>query len=154
MITLDAILAASIHQHTGTDDVGLKKDARIFDRTVNMRFCCKVDYDVRMFFFKQLIHCFAVANVGLYEAKIRVVHNRCQRGQIACIGQLVQTNDPVIRILLQHMEHKVTTNKTSTAGNNNIHSLLPRLLKNNSIFCHSSQMFAIWRFSISIRRFK
>ena len=110
------------------NDVGLEEDARIFDRTVNMRFCRKVDHDVRVFFFKQFIHSFAVTDIRLHEAEIRVIHNRCQRGQIASIGQLVQADDPVIRILLQHMEHKVTTNKTSTAGNNNIHDLFSSTL--------------------------
>ena len=89
-----------------------------------MGFCRKIDHDVRMFFFKQLVHSFTVADIGLHETEIRIVHNRCQRGQIACVGQLVQADDPVIRLLLQHMEHKVTTNKTSTAGNNNIHDLI------------------------------
>ena len=128
MITLDTVLAASIHQHTGTDNIGLEEDTRIFDGTVNMRFCRKVDHDVRMFFFKQFIHCFAVADICLHKAEIRVIHNRCQCGQIACIGQLVQTDDPVIRILLQHMEYKVTTNKPSAAGNNNIHDLFSSTL--------------------------
>ena len=124
----------------------VKKDARIFDRTVNMRFCCKVDYDVRMFFFKQLIHCFAVADVGLYEAKFGLsttgaaYWTDCLHRQL--VKQMIGNPDTS-----STYEHKVTTNKTSTASNNNIHSLLPRLLKNNSIFCHSSQMFAIWRFS-------
>ena len=121
MITLDTVLAASIHQHTGTDDVGLEEDSRIFDGTVNMRFCRKVDHDVRMLFLKQLVHSFAVTDICLHKAEFRVIHNRGQCGQIARIGQLVQTDDSIIRILLQHVEHKVTTNKTSTAGNNNIH---------------------------------
>ena len=100
MITLNAVLAASVHQHTGTDDIGLEEDAWIFDGTVNMRFCRKVHYDIRMFFFKQLVHCFTVTDVSLHEAEIRIVHNRCQRGQIACIGQLVQTYNFITRILL------------------------------------------------------
>ena len=128
MVTLDTVLAASIHQNTGTDDIGLEKDTRIFDRTVNMRLCCKVYHDVRMFFFKQFIHNFAVTDISLHEAEVRIIHNRCQRGQIACIGQLVQTDNPVIRILFQHMEYKVTTNKTSAAGNNNIHDLFSSTL--------------------------
>ena len=111
-----------------TDNIGLEEDTRIFDGTVNMRFCRKVDHDVRMFFFKQFIHCFSVADICLHKAEIRVIHNRCQCGQIACIGQLVQTDDPVIRILLQHMEYKVTTNKPSAAGNNNIHDLFSSTL--------------------------
>ena len=128
MITLNAVLAASIHQNTGADDIGLEEDTRIFDGAVNMRFCRKVDHNVRMFFFKQLIHRFAVTDICFHETEIRVVHNRCQCGQIACVGQLVQADDPVIRILLQHVEHKVTPNKTSAAGNNNIHDLFSSTL--------------------------
>ena len=119
-----------------------------------MGLCRKVNHDVQMFFFKQLIHSFAVTDVSLHKAEVRIIHNRCQCGQIACVGQLVQTDDPLIRILLQHMKHKVTTNKTGTAGNNNIHFLLPHLSKNNSIFRHSSQMFTIRRLSIGFCRFK
>ena len=121
MITLNTVLAASIHQHRSADNIGLKEDARIFNRTVNMRLCRKVDHDVRMFFFKQFIHSFTVTNISLHKAEVRIIHNRCQCGQISCIGQLVQTDNPIIRILLQHVEHKVTTNKTSTTGNNNFH---------------------------------
>ena len=80
MITLNAILAASVHQYTGTDDVRLEEDAWIFDGTINMRFCRKVHHDVRMFFFKQFIHSFAVTYISLHEAEIRIVHNRCQCG--------------------------------------------------------------------------
>ena len=93
-----------------------------------MRFCRKVDHDIRMLFFKQFVYRFTVADVGLHKTKIRVIHNRCQCGQIACVGQLIQTNDPVIRILFQHVEYKITTNKTSTAGNNNIHDLFSSTL--------------------------
>ena len=89
MIALNSMLAASIHQHTGTDDVSLKENAWVFDGTVNMRFCRKVDHHVRMFFFKQLVDSFAITDIGLYKTEIRVIHNRCQRGQITCIGQLI-----------------------------------------------------------------
>ena len=81
-----------------------------------------------MFFFKQFVHSLAVADISLHEAEIGIVHNRCQCGEITCIGQLVQTDNPVIRILLQHVKHKVTTNKPSTAGNNNIHGLISSTL--------------------------
>ena len=121
MITLDTVLAAGIHQNRSTDDIGLKENARIFNRTVNMRFCRKVDHNIRMFFLEQLIDCFAVADVCFHKAEIRVIHNRCQRGQVSCVGQFIQTDDPVIRILLQHVEHKVAANKSSTASYNNIH---------------------------------
>ena len=91
------MLAASVHQHTGTNDIGLEEDARIFDGAVNVGLCRKVDHDVRMLFFKQLIHSFAVANVGLHKAEIRVVHNRCQCGQIASVGQLVHAERKMVQ---------------------------------------------------------
>ena len=42
MITFDAVFAACVHQHCGTDNVGVQENLRVFDGTVNMAFCCEV----------------------------------------------------------------------------------------------------------------
>ena len=125
MITLDAIFTTSVHQHTGADNICLEEDARVFDGTVNMRFCRKVNHDVRMFFFKQFIHCFAVADIGLHKAEIRVIHDRHQRRQVACVGQLIEADNAVIRVFSQHVKNKIGTNKSGAAGNDDRHNLTP-----------------------------
>ena len=127
MITLDAIFTASVHQYRSADNIGLEEDTRIFNGTINMRFCRKVDHDIRMLLLEQLIDCFTVADVCFHKAEIGVIHNRCQRGQVSCISQLVQADDPVIRILLQHMENKIGTDESGTAGNNDSHLIFTSL---------------------------
>lgn len=63
-----------------------------------MGFCRKVDDHIRFFFFKELIDSFSVADIGLYEAEIRLIHDRLQRRQIAGIGQFIEANNPIFRM--------------------------------------------------------
>ena len=34
--------------------------------------------DIRMLFFKQLIHCFPITDICLYKAEVRIIHNTFQ----------------------------------------------------------------------------
>ena len=86
-----------------------------------MAFCGKVHHNVRMLFFKQLIYSFAVADIGLHKAEIRVIHDRRQRRQVACVGQLIETDNAVIRVFFQHVKNKIGTNKSGAAGNDDRH---------------------------------
>ena len=53
MITCDAVFAAGIHQNSGTFDVGIQENLRVFDGAVYVALCCEVHYDVRMLFLKE-----------------------------------------------------------------------------------------------------
>ena len=121
MITLNAVLAACIHHHRGTHNICLQENARILDGTVHMGFRCKVHDHIRMLFFEQTVDRFTVTDVRLHETEIRIVHYRCQRRQIACISQLVNTDDPVFRVILQHVKNKIGSNKSGAAGHDYIH---------------------------------
>lgn len=98
METFDSVFAAGIHQNGGADNVGVQENLRIFDGAVYVGLGSKVDDDVRMFLLEQLIDTFAVRDIFLHKTEIRVVHDRSKRGQVAGIGQAVQTYDSVIRI--------------------------------------------------------
>ena len=125
MVALDTVLTASVHQRCGTHNIRLEEDARVFDGTVNMAFCGKVHHNVRMLFFKQLIYSFAVADIGLHKAEIRVIHDRRQRRQVARVGQLIEADNAVIRVFSQHVKNKIGTNKSGAAGNDDRHNLTP-----------------------------
>ena len=101
MIALDSILAAGIHQHLGSHDIGLEENSRILNGTVHMGLCCEIDNNVRMLLLKQLLHSGSVCNICLDKPEIRVLHSCLQRGEVACIGELVQADDSVLRMLLQ-----------------------------------------------------
>ena len=121
MITLNAVLSAGIHQYGSTHDVGLQEDPRILNGTVYVALCRKVYHHIRMLFLEKFIYRFPVRDAFLYKAEIRIVHNGSQCGKISRIGQAVQTNDAIVRILVQHMENKVTADKTCAACYDNCH---------------------------------
>ena len=121
MITGDAVFAAGIHQNSGSFDVGIKENFRVFDGAVYVRLSCEVHYDVRMLFLKETVNGFTVRDAVFYKTEIRLIHDRSERGKIARVGQAVQADDPVIRMSLKHVKNKVASDKSGTAGNNNVH---------------------------------
>ena len=123
MIPLDAVLAAGIHEDRRPHDIRFQENRRILNRPIDMRFRRKIDDHIRMLLFKQPIHRVAVTDISLDKTEIILLHNRCQRRQIPSIRQLIQTNHPVLRVLLQHMKHKVRSNKPGTAGDDDVHAI-------------------------------
>ena len=73
MITLDAVLAAGVHHHCGTLDVGVQEDLRVLDGAVYVALCREVHHDVRVLLLKELVDGFAIADVDLAEAEVRVL---------------------------------------------------------------------------------
>ena len=127
MIAFDPIFAAGVHQDSSAADICFKENVRIDNRAVDVAFRGKVDHDIRMFFFKESVDGLTVCDGLFYKTEIRIVHNRSQSAQIARVGQAVQADNPVLRIVLQHMKDKVASDKAGSAGNNNIHKSLPFL---------------------------
>ena len=121
MVALDAVFAAGIHQNRRPHDVRFKEKLRIFDRTIDVRFGRKVDNHVGMFFFKQFVNCFTIADVNLAETEVGIVHHRLERRQVARIRELVNADDALIRMCLKHMEHEVAADEPRAACNNNVH---------------------------------
>ena len=121
VITLDAIFPASVHHNRCAEDIGLEEDLRVFDRAVYVRFSCKVDNDVGLFFLEELVHALTVADVQLDKSEVRIVHHRFQCGQIASIGQLVQTNNAVVWVCFQHMKNEIGADKAGAASYDNGH---------------------------------
>ena len=121
MVALDAVFAAGIHQNRRPHDVSFKEKLRIFDRTIDVRFGRKVDDHVGMFFFKQFVNCFTIADVNLAETEVGIVHHRLERRQVARIRELVNADDAIIRMCLKHMEHEVAADEPRASCNNNVH---------------------------------
>ena len=70
MISRDAVGSAGIHHNSSSLNIGIKENFWIFDGTVYMRLCSKVDNDIRVLCFKNFIDFLAVANVCFIEYKI------------------------------------------------------------------------------------
>ena len=125
MITPDAVLAAGVHQYGRADDVGLQKDARILDGAVDVALRREVDDDVGMLLLEEFVDRLAIADVRLHEAEVGVIHHAPERGQIARIGELIQTHDAIIGILFEDMENKIAADKPRPAGDEDGHCGFP-----------------------------
>ena len=123
MIAPDAVLAAGIHQNGRADDVGLKEDTRVLDGAVDMALRREVDDDVGLLLLEEFTDRLAVADVRLHEAEVGVVHHAPERGQIARIGELIQTHDAVFGILFEDMKDKIAADEPRPAGDEDGHKL-------------------------------
>ena len=124
MVAGDAVFAAGVHHGLGAQNVGLEEYARILDAAVHMALRRKVDHDIGVLLLKQPEHRFPIADIGLDEPEIGLVHHALQRGEVARVGQFVQADDAVIRMGIQHMENEVAADKPGAAGNDNGHGCL------------------------------
>ena len=86
----------------------------------------KVDDDIRVLLLKQPMNTRTVADIELDKTELRILHHAFERREIARIGQLVQTDDPVLRMSGQHVEHKITADKAGAACYNNGHTKTSR----------------------------
>jgi len=76
----------------------------------------KVDDVVEIVLLEQALHQFLVADVALHEHMAGVTLHVLQVFQVAGVGQLIQVDQQDLRVFLEHIMHKVGTNKTGAAG--------------------------------------
>ena len=61
-----------------------------------MGLCREIDDDIRFFFLKKFVYARSIADIQFDKTKIWLLHHRCERGQIARIGQGIQTYDAIL----------------------------------------------------------
>ena len=124
VITLGAVLAAGVHHHLGAQDVGLQEDLRGLDGAVHVGLGSEVHHRVRLLLLEDLIDGVPVTDVHLIEGKVGVLQRLLQRGEVARIGQGVQTDDPILGMVFQLKVDEVRTDEAGAAGQKNGHSSL------------------------------
>ena len=90
-----------------------------------MAFRGKVHNDIRRLFAEKLIDGCGVCDIGLHEAEVRMLHRLVQCCHIACIGQRIKTDNPVLLVVFQLIIDKVAADKAGAARNNNRHAFSP-----------------------------
>ena len=129
MIAVDAVLAAGIKQHARTDDIRLQENLRILNGAVDMRLRCEIHDDIRLLLLKNAVNRLAVRDIRTDELEVLLLHRALKRLEIARIRQLIHADNAVRRMLLEHIVNKIRTNKSGTAGHNNIHISIPPMSK-------------------------
>ena len=107
MVAVDAVLAAGVEQHARADDIRLQEDLRILDGAVDMRLRREVDDDVRLLLLENAVDRLAVCDVRADKLKSILLHRPFKRLEVARIRQLVDADDAVARMLLEHVVDEV-----------------------------------------------
>ena len=127
VIARDAEGAAGVHQDGGADDVGLKEDGRVLDAAVHVALGGEVHHDVRVLLAEDAVYGLAVADIDLAEAEVRLLHDGGKGGEVARVGQLVQADDAVLRVLCQLIKDEVGADEAGPAGDDNGHGVLLKI---------------------------
>ena len=116
----DTVEAARIEEHAGAHDVRLEEDTRIGDGTVHMALCGEIHHHVGLFFFKQPIGEVPVRNVSPHEGEARLLPDGREGLEVPRIGELVQTDDLVVR-MGQLVIDEIAPDKSGSAGDDDLH---------------------------------
>ena len=110
------VAARGLQQRQGAHHVRLGESERVFDGAVHVAFRGQVDDAVDALFPQQGRDAFEVADVHPDETVVGLVFDILEIGQVAGIGQLVEIDDPVVRIFVHEMTDHVASDEARAAG--------------------------------------
>ena len=118
------IVAGGLQQAEGAHHIGAGEAHRIFDGAIDVTFGGKVNDAVDVLLFEQTAHGGVVADVEAGELIVRRVFHVGEVGQVAGVGEDVETDDMVVGILLNKTAHDVVADETGAAGDDDgVHSV-------------------------------
>ena len=79
-----------------------------------------MDDAVHMVLPDEFAHLVEIANVRFDESIVRPVFDVFQIGQVSGVGQLVQIDNMVVRILVDEKAYHVAADETGSSGNDDI----------------------------------
>ena len=80
-----------------------------------MRFSCQMDDAIDLLILHQLVERVEVADVHLHELVVGLILNILEVSEVACISELVEIDDIVLRVLIYEEAYYMRADKASTA---------------------------------------
>ena len=105
-----------LEERKGPEHVRLRERERVLDAPVHMAFRRKVDNAVDTLFLHQPEHRVKITDVRLDEGVIGLVLDVLEVRQVAGVGQLVDIDDMIVRILRDEKPHDVRADEPGAAG--------------------------------------
>ena len=106
-----------LQQAQSSHHVRLRESERVLDGAVHMAFCRQVDDAIDLFVLHELVERVEVADVHLHELVVRLPFDVLEVRKVACIGQLIEVDNLVFRILVHEKANNMAPDKACTAGN-------------------------------------
>ena len=98
------------------DDIGLDKCARAHDRSVNVRLGREMHNRVDLLVAQQGLNRLLVDDIAFDESILFVPRDGLETAEIAGIGQRIENDEAIFRILVHPVMHEVSADKTGAAG--------------------------------------
>ena len=98
--------------------IGLGEGEGILDGAVHVAFCRKMDDAVHVLLLHETEDTLEVADVHLDKAVVGAVLNVLEVGQVAGVGEFIQIDNLVIRVLVDEQAYYVASDETGAARNN------------------------------------
>ena len=105
-----------LKQAQGPHYISPREGERVFYAPVNVGLSGKVDNPVDLLVLHQFIEAFEVAYVHLDKLVVRLVLYVLEIGKIACVSELVNIDNPVVRILVHEEPYYVRADKACPSG--------------------------------------
>ena len=99
-----------------THNVSVSKGTWIFNRTVYVTLCCKVNNVIRMIGLKQLCQSLFIPNIYMSKGIARILIIFREVLKVACIRQSIHVQDMNVLISSKHIVDKVRSNKSSSTS--------------------------------------
>ena len=96
-----------LEQRQGSHHIGLCEGERVLDASIHVAFGGKMDDAIHVLVLHQLIEGIEVADVHLHEFIVWLVLDVLQVGEVASVGQLIEVDDVVLRILVHEEANNV-----------------------------------------------
>jgi len=106
-----------LEQAQRSHHVRLREGERVLDGAVHVAFGSQVNDAVDLFVLHELVESVEVADVHLHELVVRLALDILEVREVARIGQLVEVDNLVFRILIDKEAHYVAANEACAAGN-------------------------------------
>jgi len=105
-----------LQQAQSSHHVRLREGERVLDGAIHVAFCGQVDDAVNLLVLHELVERVEVADVHLHELVVRLVLDILEVREVARVGELVEVDDLVIRVLVHEKANHVATDEACTAG--------------------------------------
>ena len=96
-----------LEQRQGTHHVGMSESEWILDTSIYVALGSEMDDTIHLVVLHQLQHQVEIADVALNESIVRLVLNVLEVSQVACVCQLVEVDDVILRIFVHEKSYYV-----------------------------------------------
>ena len=109
-----------LQERQGSHHVSACKSERVLNAAVHVRFCGEMNDAINLLFLHKLEKSIKIAYVHLHEPIVWLILYVLEIGEVTCIGQGIQIDDFIIRILVDEKTNDMASYESRATGNNNI----------------------------------